>query len=61
MSIPTKDELALLAKEEDDSDDEGFHAEYDTALEVKLHELDPEWMEAMEQYYQSSGLSRWYA
>lgn len=59
MSVPTEKELSKIRQAS--GDDEGYHSEFDTALEVKLKELDPEWMEAMSKEYGESGMSRWCA
>ena len=64
MSEPTENELAPLRKllrGEYVIDDEGFHVEFDEALESKLDALDPEWMRSMREFYVSSGARRWYA
>ena len=61
MSIPTEDELAPLISAKDAHDDETFHIEYDEVLEAKLKSLDPEWMKAMTEYYESSRMDRWCA
>lgn len=64
MSKPTENDLAPLKKAKSDrarGDDEQFHIVFDEALEAKLRQLDPEWMAAMDAYYESSGMCRWYA
>ena len=48
-------------KEDIDEDDEGYHALYDSLLEARLEELDPDFMRKMEELYDESGMGRWYA
>jgi hypothetical protein len=43
------------------TDSEDFHFRFDQELELRLMELDPEFMLAMSEYYTTSGYSRWYA
>lgn len=42
-------------------DSEGYHVAFDSILEAKLAELDPEFMKALDKLYDDSGESRWYA
>ena len=59
MSKPTEVELNRLKKWGRDS--ESYHSEFDDILEEKLIALDPEWMEAMQEIYNSSRNERWCA
>jgi hypothetical protein len=61
MSIPTEKELEKLKEAELNGDSELFHCEFDDAVEKKLMEFDPEWMKWMNDYYNKSHMSRWYA
>ena len=58
MSKVSMEIIETLKKYEDD--DESYHGEFDTFLEEKLMELDPEWMKEMKDLYRESGCSRWY-
>ncbi len=65
MSKPTDKELARLqAIAKDNSpygpDAEEYHIIYDKLLEVKLRQLDREWIRAMRKEYKDSDLGRWY-
>ena len=59
MTLPTEQELQRLREQR--GDDETYHATFDAVLEDKLRELDPAWMEAMENEYKESRMGRWYA
>ncbi len=59
MSKPTKREKEALREVEDDS--ERYHSTFDSLLQYKLKQLDPEWMKAMKKIYDKSGRARWCA
>ena len=61
MSKPTSEELVELQLAKSKSDDEVFHSAFDDLLEHKLMQLDPEWMKAMQRYYENSNMERWCA
>ena len=42
-------------------DDECFHSQFDTILEEKLMEYDPEFMKELAKFYDESGMERWCA
>lgn len=42
-------------------DDESYHGVFDSIIEERLAELDPEFMKEMKRLYAESGMSRWYA
>jgi len=58
VAKPTEEQLSRLRE---CKDSEIYHAEFDTILEEKLMELDPEWMKAMQEVYDKSEICRWYA
>jgi len=60
-SEPTEAELSELKDFASKGDDEAFHAHFDDMIERKLRQLDPEWMKAMEKFYEKSGMDRWCA
>jgi hypothetical protein len=41
--------------------DEAYHSRFDDILEQRLEELDPEFMKAMNEEYEKSGMARWCA
>jgi len=59
MSKPTAEQIADLEKCLGDA--EAYHSTFDSILEDKLKELDPEWMAAMDKLYADSHMSRWCA
>lgn len=59
--LPTTDELKPLQEAVEDSDDEAFHAEFDRAMENRLMQLDPEWMNALNKVADDSHMNFWYA
>lgn len=59
MSVPTPAQLVFLRTAI--GEDETYHSRFDTLLEARLMELDPEWMLAMQAEYKASQMSRWYA
>lgn len=58
-----KEDTQVLKEIENEewSDSENYHAEYDRLLEKRLHELDFEYMEALENEYDKSDMWRRYA
>ena len=44
-----------------DGDSEDYHGTFDDILEKRLKELDPEFVKAIDEEYDKSGMSRWYA
>ena len=59
MSKPTSKMKNMLKDLENDA--EAYHSNYDALLEMKLYELDREWMTGMREIYNKSGCSRWCA
>ena len=59
MSKPTVLDLETLKKAQ--GDDERYHVYFDRILEERIAELDPEWMKAMRDVYDKSGMGRWCA
>ena len=53
-------ELRKVAKEKY-NDSENYHCAFDDILERRLEELDPDFMEAMNNEYYKSDMCRWYA
>lgn len=56
----TIDEAIERLKKIDDRN-ENFHAEYDSIVIDKLKELDPEFMEKLDEFYDKENQGRWYA
>lgn len=54
-------EEAKLYLNQFEGDDEAYHSKFDDLLEARLMELDPEFMKAMAEYYEESGMKRWCA
>lgn len=52
---------ALLRPYAENGDREAFHSRFDRLLEIRLMELDPAFMKAMADYYDSSEMARWCA
>jgi hypothetical protein len=59
MSKPSKEIIDRLKNEEEDP--EGYHGTFDSLMEDKLMELDPEWMDAMKKIAEDSEVPFWYA
>ena len=57
---PNKEHLQRL-REQIPCGAESYHWEFDQILEERLMELDPEWMQTMQDEYVKSGMARWYA
>lgn len=45
----------------DNEDDEDFHSMFDDLIEERLAQLDPDFLKAMKDYYDETGMSRWCA
>ena len=58
-NLAIKESIKELSKIEGDSED--YHGTFDEILEKRLKELDPDFMKAMDEEYDQSGMSRWYA
>lgn len=58
MSVPTKEQLDLLAKFKKEDDHDGYHRAFDQILEDKLSALDEEFMKAMTREYEKSQMAR---
>lgn len=61
MSKLTEKELAPLKKAEEEDDPGRFHIELDNLMEDKLQKLDPEWMDMLNAYGETSDMPLWYA